>query len=103
MIAIAASWAFLIDCLPKLRQRLVIERERAVEAGGGLVAAVGAERDEALLQRVVHVRRLQREAGEAGDQRAVVAAAAHLQRAAVPRQRQVDLELQVRRASGSSA
>ena len=54
---------FFTDSLPKLRSASSSIAKRAVESGRGLVAAVGAERDEALLQRVVHVRRLQREAG----------------------------------------
>ena len=65
MISIAASCPFFTDSLPKFRSASSSMREAAVESGGGLVAAVGAERDEALLQRVVHVRRLQREAGRA--------------------------------------
>ena len=84
--------------LAEVPQRLVIERERAVESLRGLVAAVGAERDEALFQRVVHVGWLQRERTEPGHQRPVVAAAAHLQDAPVPRHRQVDLEFEIRRA-----
>ena len=69
----------------------------AVEPRQWLVAAVAAECHVALLERVVHRGRLQGEAGEAGNERAVVAAAAHLQRPPVPRGREVDLELEARR------
>ncbi len=76
--------ALLDRLLSEVPERFIVERERAIETLCGLVPAIGAQCDEPLLQRVGHVRRLQREAGQAGDQRAVVAAAAHLQRAAIP-------------------
>src|SRR6185503_15691017 len=70
----------------------------AIESrAAGFVTAVAAERDEALLQRILDVRGLRRVWREAGDQVAVVAAAAHLQHAPIPRERQIDFELHVRR------
>ena len=98
MISIATSCPFFTDSLPKFRSASSSIANRAVESGRGLWPPSVPSVTNPCLSGVVHVRRLQREGAEAGDQRAVVAAAAHLQHAAVPRLRQVDLELQIRRA-----
>src|SRR4029453_1524151 len=69
---------FLHRLLAEVAQRLIIHGKAAIESRRRLVTTVGSDRHEALLQRVLKVCRLQGEGSESSDERAVVAAAAHL-------------------------
>src|SRR6201746_700004 len=82
-----------------VRQCLVVRGERAVGDALALMAGVVAERDVAARERRGGGRRCHVERGKPGDERAVEAAAAILQRLLVPRTRQVDLEVDRPRAT----
>ena len=88
----------LVGAMREVLERLVIERKHLRRlAGLGLVAGVRAIGDEAARQRRGRAERRGRRQRKAGYQHAVEAAAAMLQRAAVPLDRQIDLEADRRR------
>ena len=88
----------LVGLVRKILERLVVERKDLRRlALLGLVAGIGAIGDKAARQRRRRAKRLGRRQRKAGDQHAVKAAAAILQRAAVPFDRKVHLEFYRRR------
>ena len=88
----------LVGNVREILERLVVERKQLRRlAGLALMAGIGAVGDKAARQRRRLVERIGRRQPEPGDQHAIKAAAAILQRAAVPFDRQVDLELDRRR------
>ena len=88
----------LVGPIRKILERLVVERKHLRRlARLGLVAGIRAVSDEAARQWRSHAKRIGRRQSEAGDQHAVEAATAILQRAAVPLHREVHLEFDRRR------
>ena len=88
----------LVGSIGKILEGLVVERKRLRRfARLGFVAGIRAVGDKAARQRRRRTERIGRRQSKAGDQHAVEAAAAILQRAAVPLDREIDLEFDRRR------
>ena len=88
----------LVGSMRKILERLVVERKHLRRlARLGLVAGIRAIGDKAARQRRRRAERIGRRQSKPGDQHAVEAAAAILQRAAVPLDREIHLEFDRRR------